>query len=152
MNFTSIAFYILFAACIVFVLGIDKFVKKNPISVKAVVLILASIIYCGWQDFRFAVILVVEAILVYLIALQIEKTGRKCWIVLGVTGVLVCLGIFKYYGFFADTFEFFGLSVKRIEWILPVGISFYSFSAIGYMVDVYRKKYAAYETRQHRTG
>lgn len=143
MNFTSIAFYILFILCILLLLGIDRWDKKYALQSKTVILIVASIVYCGWQDWRFAAIVIAEAVFVYFIALQIEKTEKKQWIVMGVAFVLLCLGIFKYYGFFADTFEFFGLSVKRIEFILPIGISFYSFSAIGYMVDVYRKKYSA---------
>lgn len=143
MNFTSIAFYILFSTCIVLLLCADRFCKKDTALKKAAILVLASILYCGWQDWRFAVIVTAEAVFVYICALKIEAAGKKAWIVVGVTAVLGCLGIFKYYNFFADTFCFFGLSVKRLELILPIGISFYSFSAIGYMTDVYRKKYPA---------
>lgn len=143
MSFTSIAFYILFITCILVMMSLDKFSQSVSMQSKSIVLVIVSAIFCGWQDWRFAAIVISEAVFVYFISIQIEKTEKKSWIILGETVVLICLGIFKYYGFFADTFNFFGLSVKRIELILPIGISFYSFSAIGYMMDVYRKKYTA---------
>lgn len=143
MNFTSIAFYVLFAICILALVCLDKFGKSSAVRNKCMVLIFLSAIFCGWQDWRFEAIVITEAVFVYFVTLLIEKTEKKVWIATGVTGVLLCLGIFKYYGFFTDTFKFFGLTVKRIELILPIGISFYSFSAIGYMLDVYRKKYQA---------
>lgn len=143
MNFTSVAFYILFGLTILGILLIDKFSDKNNIRNKIIFLIVVSAIYSGWQDLRFALIIIIEAVIVYYLALKIEETNDKKWLRIGVIIVLGCLGVFKYFNFFIDSFKIFGLSINRIELILPIGISFYSFSAIGYMLDVYRKKYSA---------
>lgn len=57
------------------------------------------------------------------------------------------LAFLKYYNFFADTANFllknFGLEVPKLGLFLPLGISFYTFQSMGYIIDIYRKKYAA---------
>lgn len=143
MNFTSIAFYVLFASCIVILTIVQEAGKKKSLPLQTIFLLLASLLFCGWQDWRFVVIILIEGVFTYFIACKIYKTKKKVFVVLGVCVALGFLGVFKYYNFFADTFHFFGIPLKRMELFLPIGISFYTFSAIGYLVDVYRGKYAA---------
>lgn len=143
MNFTSIAFYILFLITISSMFFIEKLKKENSLKIHTVLLSVLSLIFCGWQDWRFALIILLEAIFVYFIALKVDETKSKLYVGIGVTVTLCLLGVFKYYNFFADTFNIFGIPLKRMELFLPIGISFYTFSSIGYIIDVYRKKYSA---------
>ena len=142
MNFTSIAFYILFICCIL-ALYLQEKIEMNDGKLKVWTLIIFSLIFCAWQNWRFLVIVFFESIIVYFIALQFDKYRSKIWICFGVIIPLAFLCVFKYYNFFVDTFNFWGLSLKRIEMLLPIGVSFYTFSAIGYIIDIDRGKYKA---------
>ncbi|MCR5576482.1 MAG: MBOAT family protein [Oscillospiraceae bacterium] len=82
-------------------------------------------------------------------ALLIERRPRrrKCWLVLDVLFVLGLLAALKYHTFFTDLL--FGGAPSRLELLcaryllLPIGVSFYSLAALGYVIDVYREKYKA---------
>ena len=141
MNFTSIAFYCLFISCIISLGLLQKIKGKNSISLYTIILVICSIVFCGWQDWKFAAIIIVESIFAYFMAIKISQTQKKIFLIIGVCVNLGFLGIFKYYNFFVDTIGFFYVSLKKINLFLPLGISFYTFSAIGYLIDVYRKKY-----------
>jgi len=125
----------------------------------------ASCFFYAWWDWRFLLLLFATIGIDYLIARAIalsESPGRrKTLLSLSVVSNLVVLAFFKYFNFFSDSFraflEFFGVSVQSasLAILLPIGISFYTFQAISYVVDVYRNKlkpaenfldYAAYIT------
>lgn len=76
---------------------------------------------------------------------MIEKYESKKSIIekLSIVVLLLVLGVFKYYNFFVESFSWLGLSKNTINLFLPLGISFYTFSAISYIIDVARKKYSA---------
>lgn len=64
--------------------------------------------------------------------------------ILGILVPLFFLGLFKYYNFFAGSFcRLIGRNYHSLGLLLPLGISFYTFSAIGYLIDLYRGKYSA---------
>ena len=73
-----------------------------------------------------------------------DDRGRRLALALGIVSSLMVLAVFKYFNFFADSFADFaqllGFSANRVTLniVLPVGISFYTFQAISYMVDVHR--------------
>ncbi len=72
------------------------------------------------------------------------RPRAKRTLIIGVIGCLIVLGIFKYLNFFMDSFAaLIGTTTEELgyHWqlILPIGVSFYVFHAIGYIVDVYRK-------------
>lgn len=146
MNFTSIAFYLLFAISMTLIAVAQNFYQKKAILLRKYLLLGASLIFCGWVDWRFAAILFAESIFVYMVSLHIsvqsQPQGKKKWLVLGVFVEVLFLAVFKYSNFFADTFRFFGIPMQRMNIILPLGISFYTFSAIGYMVDLYNERYS----------
>ena len=112
-------------------------------------LLLASLVFYGWWDVRFLALIGFVILVSWAIALRVgdldrEPASRKRWLVAGVAINLSVLGVFKYFGFFTDTAEA-GLASIGIDpgWpllniILPVGISFYIFQAISYLIDVYR--------------
>jgi alginate O-acetyltransferase complex protein AlgI len=111
-------------------------------------MIAASYVFYAWWDWRFVFLLVGVSVLAQLGAIAVTKTRtpRARLVVNGiaVTLLLLPLGFFKYYGFFAvnltNTLTSLGLepSIELIQVVLPVGISFFTFMAIAYVVDVFR--------------
>ena len=114
------------------------------------ILILASYYFYSCWDWRFLFLLVFSTLLDYVSAMKIEKsstlTERKMWLWLCITINLGFLGIFKYYNFFASSFaellHSFGVTASPIllKLILPVGISFYTFHGLSYIIDIYYKR------------
>ena len=115
-------------------------------------LLLASWFFYAQWDWRFVALLIASAVLNWAIGALIARTreqgdGRTAWMVgLGVAANLLILGFFKYYGFFieqaADLLMRFGWErdLPLLQIVLPVGISFFTFQGISYVVDVHRGK------------
>ncbi len=106
-------------------------------------LLITSLVFYGWNKPDFLWILIVNIILNYSSALLLEKTQRKgfkqmiLW--LGIAGNLVLLFYFKYFNFTVSVVErLLNRSFNFAEVILPVGISFFTFQGLSYVVDVYR--------------
>jgi alginate O-acetyltransferase complex protein AlgI len=114
------------------------------------ILIAASYYFYSCWDWRFLFLLVFSTLLDYLSAIQIEKSEdrlqRKMWLWLCVSINLGFLGIFKYYNFFASSFAElltdigFKTNPLLLDLILPVGISFYTFHGLSYIIDIYYKR------------
>ena len=113
-------------------------------------LLLASWFFYAQWDWRFVALLIASAILNWGVAALIarsDEAGRRKWLVgLGVAANLLILGFFKYYGFFVeqagDLLTRFGWErdLPLLQIVLPVGISFFTFQGISYVVDVHRGK------------
>ena len=111
-------------------------------------MIAASYVFYAWWDPRFVLLLVGISVLAQLGAIAVDRTRapRSRLVVNGVAVALLLLPLafFKYYGFFAvnvtNTLAALGMesSIPLIQVVLPVGISFFTFMAIAYVVDVYR--------------
>lgn len=107
--------------------------------------------YAAW-DWRFLGLLIGSTLVDYTCARAIARTAdrgrRKRWLLVSLAFNLGALGFFKYFNFFADSFaDLIGLvgmraSVTTLDIILPIGISFYTFMTISYVVDVYRRDIA----------
>lgn len=116
-------------------------------------LLVASYVFYGSWDWRFLFLIALSTVTDYLCSLGIESTTekriRKRYVAVSVAVNLTLLGIFKYYDFFATSFQtLFGrvgieLDPILINVILPVGISFYTFQTMSYTIDVYRGKVRA---------
>lgn len=149
MFFNSIAFAIFLP--IVFFLY--WFVFNKTKSSQNALLIVASYYFYSCWDWRFLFLLVFSTFLDYYTGIQIEKgkseNSRKFWFWLSILVNLGFLGIFKYYNFFAVSFSQFLSSVGfkaspiLLEVILPVGISFYTFHGLSYVIDIYYKRIKA---------
>ncbi len=117
---------------------------------RKLLLLLASWLFYGAWDFRFVALLIASAfgnwLLARLIASAEEEGRRKLLVGLGVAANLVILGWFKYYDFFleqaAQMLSAFGAvrDVPLVQVLLPVGVSFFTFQGISYLVDVHRRK------------
>ncbi len=126
------------------------------------ILLIASFVFYGWWDWRFLFLMSFVIVSAWFTAMKAgdqsrTEESRNLWMWVGVGVNLVVLGIFKYFGFFADSFaammDVMGLTadVPTLKIILPVGISFYTFQAISYMVDVRRGDLPA-DHRLRRVG
>ena len=115
---------------------------------------IASYVFYAWWDWRFCFLLLFTSLMTYFIGLGIEQSEgkRKLQKWLSATNIIVnvgILGIFKYFNFFAESFaelfSAFGIHFDSftLQLILPVGISFYTFQALGYSIDVYQHKIKA---------
>ena len=114
------------------------------------ILIAASYYFYSCWDWRFLFLLVFSTLLDYFSAIQIENSKdnvqQKMWLWLCVSINLGFLGIFKYYNFFASSFAemLSGMGFKTnpllLDLILPVGISFYTFHGLSYIIDIYYKR------------
>jgi alginate O-acetyltransferase complex protein AlgI len=126
------------------------FVLNKNVSYQNVFLLVASYIFYGWWDWAFLLLLLFSTGLDYYSGLKIhdEKSElkRKIWLVLSVSINLGFLGIFKYYNFFVSSFQdllhIFNINVdvKLLNVILPVGISFYTFHGLSYVIDIYKRR------------
>lgn len=110
--------------------------------VKNAVLVVFSLIFYAWGEPVYVFLMLVSSLVNYLSGLSIagRQTGRKTALVVGITLNLLMLGIFKYLGFFAEILAGLGMSVAVPKIALPIGISFYTFQSISYLVDVYRNE------------
>jgi alginate O-acetyltransferase complex protein AlgI len=149
MFFNSLAFAVFLP--IVFVLY--WFVFNKTKSSQNALLIVASYYFYSCWDWRFLFLLVFSTFLDYYTGIQIEKgkseNSRKFWFWLSIIVNLGFLGIFKYYNFFAASFadllNSVGIQASPIllNVILPVGISFYTFHGLSYVIDIYLKRIKA---------
>jgi D-alanyl-lipoteichoic acid acyltransferase DltB (MBOAT superfamily) len=115
-------------------------------------LLAASYLFYGWWDWRFLLLMMGSTLVDYLVAKKIAGTEnparRRAWLILSLTVNFGCLGVFKYFNFFADslmrTLHLMGmettLTAPFFQIILPPGISFYTFQEVAYIVDVYFRK------------
>src|SRR3954470_3160776 len=100
------------------------------------VLIAASLFFYGWWDPRFIILVVSQITITWLLARAYERTGARAWLIVGVILNLGSLGTFKYLDFLLASFEAAsGVMLPRAHLILPIGISFFSFQLISYLVD-----------------
>ena len=109
--------------------------------------VVASYIFYGWWDWRFLILIAITTLLSFLSGIGIEyaptQRGKKAVMIANIIVNLGILGIYKYYDFFATQFaRLFGIESDflLLHLILPVGISFYTFQALSYSIDVYRKQ------------
>ncbi|NNK81360.1 MAG: MBOAT family protein, partial [Flavobacteriales bacterium] len=119
-------------------------------QVQNALLLISSYIFYGWWDWRFLSLIIFSSGLDFLIGIRLgkeKKDLKRRWLLLtSIFMNLGFLGFFKYYNFFAesfaDAFTLFGshLEVSRLNIILPVGISFYTFQTLSYTIDIYRRK------------
>ena len=120
---------------------------KHLLLWQNLLIVVASYIFYGWWDWRFLILIAITTVLSFLSGIGIEKAptqgGKKAIMIANVVVNLGILGVYKYYDFFATQFaELFGIQSDflLLHLILPVGISFYTFQALSYSIDVYRKQ------------
>ena len=145
MLFPTVDFAIFFAAAFI----ANWLLNPYP-RVWKTAMVAASYLFYSWWDWRFVLLLAGATAVAHLGARRVHaartERGRRLWMALAVTGLLGMLAWFKYYGFVAVNVD--GLShhlgggdlVPLLSITLPVAISFFTFMAVSYVVDVYRRR------------
>ncbi len=149
MHFTSIEFAVFLP--VVFVLywfGARQSLRSQNLTILA-----ASYVFYGRCDWRFLSLIVLVSLSGFIIGNLLERTANhRSRLFLMLSSILINLGVlafFKYVNFFseslANTLRLLGTPIEawRLQIVLPLGISFYTLQAVGYTVDVYRKKVKA---------
>ena len=142
MIFTSITFFLFYAA----VLGLYWLVRGQ--AQRVWLLLIASQVFYAWWDWRFLFLMWFVTFVSYIGGIVVDRNERwrKPALVISIVLVLLMLGIFKYFNFFVDSAVSLGndlgfhMSPHVLNIILPVGISFFTFEAISYVVDIYRRE------------
>ncbi|WP_264520691.1 MBOAT family O-acyltransferase [Flavobacterium sp. N1994] len=129
------------------------FIPNKSKASQNFILIASSYYFYSCWDWRFLFLLLFSTLLVYFTALKIESCvsafSRKMWLWFAVALNLSFLGLFKYYDFFVNSFtdlaNSFGLHLSPLllKLVLPVGISFYTFHGLSYIIDIYFKRIKA---------
>ena len=152
MLFNSIQFALFLP--IVFLLywfAFDRFISKSKwqLYLQNAFVVVSSYVFYGWWDLRFLLLIAFTSFCSWgtglLIAKAKTRKGAKTWATLNIVMNLGILALFKYYDFFVVEFaQLFHISTDGLllKVILPVGISFYTFQALSYSIDVYRGKIA----------
>lgn len=144
MLFNSIDFAIFFP--IVFLLY--WFVFNRRLWLQNIFILATSYVFYGWWDWRFLFLIIASSLTDYVVGLQIAKSKTKkqrlAWLWISLLLNIGLLFIFKYFNFFttsfAEAFSLFGVSlnVTTLNFILPVGISFYTLQTLSYTFEVYK--------------
>lgn len=146
MVFSSIIFVIWFLPLfLICYFGVPYLIpNKNKIVIYNGVLLVASLIFYAWDTPKFLFVMLFSILMNYCFGMFIDKTlserGRKFELFLGVSFNLLLLGYFKYSNFFIGTLnQVLESNIPNINVVLPIGISFFTFQGLSYVIDVYRK-------------
>jgi alginate O-acetyltransferase complex protein AlgI len=115
------------------------------IKIKNHVLLLFSFVFFAWGGVSFTLILILSISFNFFIGKLVEKHETKFYLILGIAGNVLALVVFKYADFLISNINvvFSAFHIKHVSspgLILPIGISFYTFHSISYIIDVYTKK------------
>jgi D-alanyl-lipoteichoic acid acyltransferase DltB (MBOAT superfamily) len=128
-------------------------VTAKNLKLQNILLLVSSYFFYACWDWRFLFLLIFSTVLDYYTGIKMSdaknQNNKKFWFWLSISVNLGFLGVFKYYNFFAESFATvvanFGLQVNpwTLKVILPVGISFYTFHGLSYVIDIYKDRIKA---------
>jgi alginate O-acetyltransferase complex protein AlgI len=139
MVFSSTVFLFLFLPLVLGLYFIIKPAYKNTL------LLIGSLVFYAWGEPKYVAIMLLSIILNYIFALLIDSNREKkskirLILAVSIAANLLILGYFKYAGLLVDSInKLLGTSLADPEIPLPIGISFFTFQAMSYVIDVYRK-------------
>jgi D-alanyl-lipoteichoic acid acyltransferase DltB (MBOAT superfamily) len=149
MLFNSVEFLIFLPA--VFILY--WFIVNKNLRLQNSFLLVASYVFYGWWDWRFLFLLAGVGLFNYMAGIALSEAGtpgkKRAWMLAGVAINVVTLCVFKYFNFFIDSFtqlfSSIGYELPRSSTriVLPIGISFYIFLSLSYIIDIYKEKMQA---------
>jgi alginate O-acetyltransferase complex protein AlgI len=123
---------------------------KNNLQMQNGLVLLASYFFYGWWDWRFLALITFSSLVDFYIGQGLAKVQsqgkRRALLLISLSVNLGLLAYFKYYNFFLENFvqafTFLGYELRadRLNIILPVGISFYTFQTLSYTIDIFKKK------------
>lgn len=140
MVFSSLVFL-----CVFFPLVFIFYSIIPGLKGKNILLIIASLVFYAYGEPVYIILMLFSICMNYIFGLLCgpDKRGRKAAVIVSVILNLGMLGVFKYSGFFVESINnIFGLHLNVPDIKLPVGISFFTFQALSYVIDVYRQDVA----------
>ena len=135
MIFSSASFLFAFLPCVAIV-----YYLLRSRTTRNVFLTLVSLFFYAWGEPWFVLVMLLSIVINWFIALRIGAgEHKKAWLVVGLVCDLGLLAVFKCLGFLMENVNWiFHLSLPVPQIVLPIGISFFTFQAISYIIDVYR--------------
>jgi len=143
MVFSSLSFiYFLFPLVIVLYFAVKNRIWRN------VVLLIASLLFYSWGEPKRIALMLLATMVAYIGGLMMarfdrsgQNTIKRISCAVSVILLIANLFVFKYFNFFVDNINvLFGADIKLQEIVLPIGISFYTFQILSYVIDLYRGK------------
>ena len=137
MVFSSIMFIFIFLPAVLVLYYLFK-------PARNIILLIGSLLFYAWGEPVYVILLLFSATFNYIIGIDIDharKIGRnpRQNLIFAIIVNVFVLSFFKYYGFIIDTLNYIsGSNIHYTELALPIGVSFYTFQALSYIVDVYR--------------
>ena len=144
--FFIFAFIPSFALLYILASLIDKKMKTSPDTpynrTKNWVLVLFSLLFYAWGEPVYVFLMLFSVLVNFIAGRVIDRSDRhrKMALVIGLICNILILGVFKYLGFFGSILADLGIIVALPTLALPIGISFYTFQSISYLIDVYRRE------------
>lgn len=148
--FFLFAFIPAFAICYLLANLIDKRLLrmsaegKPRFKARNLTLVIFSLLFYAWGEAVYVFLMLICVLINYAAGLGIarfeSRKRRKAALIVGLALDLALLGTFKYLGFFSQAFAQIGIETNAPQLALPIGISFYIFQSISYLVDVYRRE------------
>ncbi len=146
MVFSSAEFLWFFLPITIALYGIAGLVERRRNTIKNLILLCMSLAFYAWGEPKYVLLMMLSIACNYLMGILIGNVGeradayRKLWLIVAVLGNLGCLVLFKYTNFLlANIRTLTGTTIGATRSIaLPIGISFYTFQAMSYVIDVYR--------------
>ena len=136
MLFSSISFIYYFLPLLLL------FYFITPPKYRNFALLISSLIFYFLGEPKYIIVLIISCIINYYLSRQIYKKNSKLLLILSLIYNIGNILYFKYTNFFIDNINnIFNLNINFLSIIMPIGISFYTFQIIGYIVDVYLKKH-----------
>lgn len=140
MLFNSLTFIFLFFPIVVLL----YFCTKN-IKIKNALLLVASLIFYSWGEPQYIILMLLTVLVAYIFGILIHKNANnkksKIYLIISIILVLSSLFIFKYLDFSVNIFNnIFSTDINNLNPLLPIGISFYTFQTLSYIIDLYKKE------------
>jgi alginate O-acetyltransferase complex protein AlgI len=145
--FFLFGFLPLFALCYLVMAGIDRRrnrsgAQREPFRLRNAALVVFSLVFYAWGEPVYVLLMLASVVVNYFVGLAIGRNSqrrRKTALVVGLAFNILVLAVFKYLSFLCAELVSIGIPMPVPRIALPIGISFYTFQSISYLIDVYRK-------------
>lgn len=144
MLFNSFEFIFIFLPLTLFIFYFCINKKLNRPAILS--LVLMSLLFYSYWNYKYVLLIALSILSNYLTGHLLSKTGKRNILIAGISFNLILLAYYKYCNFFIDnTNRVFNTNISSLNIILPLAISFFTFTQIAYIVDVYRDRTIKYD-------
>ena len=144
MLFNSYSFLFIFLPISLIIFYLISLINRKQITIISI--IISSLIFYSVHNLNYLYLFIFSITVNYYFGYALSKSVNKknksrqlFFLKTGVIFNILLLFIFKYFNFFIDNLTFFGINLPQFDILLPIGISFYTFQQIGFLVDIYKE-------------